>query len=42
MGAVYTWSHAIDYEDNGAGSGAEGTKFNYPVDVPRISGYGGA
>ncbi len=30
MGAVYTWSHAIDYEDNGAGSGAEGTKFNYP------------
>jgi hypothetical protein len=31
MGAVYTYSHAIDYEDNGAGSGAEGTKFNYPA-----------
>jgi len=30
MGVVYTYSHAIDYEDNGAGSGAEGTKFNYP------------
>ena len=30
-GAVYTYSHAIDYEDNGAGSGAEGTKFNYPA-----------
>ena len=30
LGAVYTYSHAIDFEDNGAGSGAEGTHFNYP------------
>lgn len=30
LGATWTYSHAIDYEDNGAGSGAEGTKFNYP------------
>ena len=30
LGLVYTYSHAIDYEDNGAGSGAEGTHFNYP------------
>jgi hypothetical protein len=30
LGVVYTYSHAIDYEDNGAGSGAEGTHFNYP------------
>lgn len=30
VGVVYTYSHAIDYEDNGAGSGNEGTHFNYP------------
>jgi hypothetical protein len=28
---IYTWSHAIDFEDNGAGSGSEGTKFSYPA-----------
>ena len=31
MGAVYTYSHAIDFEDNGAGSGSQGTTFNYPA-----------
>jgi len=31
FGIVYTWSHAIDYEDNGAGSGSEGVKFSYPA-----------
>ncbi len=31
MGVVYTYSHAIDYEDNGAGSGSGGTAFNYPA-----------
>jgi hypothetical protein len=31
LGVVYTYSHAIDYEDNGAGSGNEGTHFNYPT-----------
>jgi hypothetical protein len=31
LGVVYTWSHAFDYEDNGAGSGAGGTTFNYPA-----------
>jgi hypothetical protein len=30
FGLIYTWSHAIDYEDNGAGSGSEGVKFSYP------------
>ncbi len=30
VGVVYTYSHAIDYEDNGAGSGSGGTAFNYP------------
>jgi hypothetical protein len=30
LGVVYTLSHAIDYEDNGAGSGSGGTTFNYP------------
>ena len=30
-GAIYTWSHAIDYADNGAGSGGGGTTFNYPT-----------
>jgi hypothetical protein len=31
LGAVYTYSHAIDFEDNGAGSGSQGTVFNYPA-----------
>jgi hypothetical protein len=31
VGVVYTYSHAIDYEDNGAGSGSGGTTFNYPA-----------
>ncbi|MGA3011536.1 MAG: carboxypeptidase regulatory-like domain-containing protein [Terracidiphilus sp.] len=31
VGAVYTYGHAFDYEDNGAGTGQEGTKFNYPA-----------
>lgn len=30
FGVVYTWSHAIDFEDNGAGSGSEGVKFSLP------------
>jgi len=30
FGIVYTWSHAIDFEDNGAGSGSEGVKFSLP------------
>jgi hypothetical protein len=31
FGVIYTWSHAIDFEDNGAGSGSEGVKFSYPA-----------
>jgi hypothetical protein len=31
LGVVYTYSHAIDFEDNGAGSGSGGTTFNYPT-----------
>jgi hypothetical protein len=31
IGAVYTWSHAIDFEDNGAGSGSQGLQWNYPA-----------
>ncbi len=31
VGVVYTYSHAIDYEDNGAGSGSGGLTFNYPA-----------
>ena len=31
FGVVYTWSHAIDYVDNGAGTGSNGTTFNYPA-----------
>ncbi len=31
LGVVYTYSHAIDYEDNGAGSGSSGTTFSYPT-----------
>jgi len=30
LGAIFTWSHAIDYSDNGAGTGGGGTTFNYP------------
>jgi hypothetical protein len=31
LGMVYTYGHAFDYEDNGAGTGAGGTTFNYPA-----------
>jgi hypothetical protein len=31
IGVVYTFSRAIDFEDNGAGSGSGGTAFNYPA-----------
>jgi hypothetical protein len=31
VGVIYTYSHAIDYEDNGAGSGSGGTTFSYPA-----------
>jgi len=31
LGVVYTYSHAIDFEDNGAGSGSAGTTFSYPL-----------
>lgn len=31
IGAVYTFSHAINYEDNGAGSGSNGLPWNYPA-----------
>jgi hypothetical protein len=31
FGLVYTWSHAFDYEDNGAGSGSAGTADSYPA-----------
>jgi hypothetical protein len=31
FGAVYTYSHAIDFEDNGAGSGSGGLAWNYPA-----------
>jgi hypothetical protein len=31
FGLVYTWSHAFDYEDNGAGSGGAGTAISYPA-----------
>jgi hypothetical protein len=31
LGVVYTYGHAFDYEDNGSGTGGEGTKFNYPA-----------
>jgi hypothetical protein len=30
FGIVYTWSHAFDYQDNGAGSGSTGTAFSFP------------
>jgi Carboxypeptidase regulatory-like domain/TonB dependent receptor len=31
LGVVYTYSHAINFEDNGAGSGSGGLQFNYPA-----------
>lgn len=31
LGVVYTYSHAIDLEDNGAGSGSGGLAWNYPA-----------
>jgi hypothetical protein len=31
LGLVYTFAKAIDFEDNGAGSGSGGTVFNYPA-----------
>jgi Carboxypeptidase regulatory-like domain/TonB dependent receptor len=31
LGLAYTYSRAIDFEDNGAGSGSGGTTFNYPA-----------
>jgi hypothetical protein len=31
FGIVYTWSHAINYADNGAGSGSTGPSFSYPA-----------
>ncbi len=31
LGVVYTYGHSFDYEDNGAGTGAGGTTFNYPA-----------
>ena len=30
FGLVYTWSHAFDFADNGAGSGSGGVAFSYP------------
>ena len=31
LGLVYTYAHAFDYVDNGAGTGTGGTTFNYPA-----------
>jgi hypothetical protein len=31
FGLVYTWSHAFNYDDNGAGSGSGGVAFSYPA-----------
>ena len=31
FGLVYTWSHAINYQDNGAGSGSTALPFAYPA-----------
>ena len=41
FGLVYTWSQAIDYEDNGAGSGSAGTSFSYPAYFYLNRGYAG-
>lgn len=42
FGLVYTWSKAMNDEDNGAGSGSAGTSFSYPAYFPRnraLAGY---
>ena len=31
FGLVYTWSHAFNYQDNGAGSGSAALSFAYPA-----------
>jgi Carboxypeptidase regulatory-like domain len=31
FGLIYTWSHAIAFEENGAGSGSAGLAWNYPA-----------
>ena len=31
FGLIYTWSHAFDYQDNGAGSGSAANAFSYPA-----------
>jgi hypothetical protein len=31
FGLVYTWSHAFNYQDNGAGSGSNGASFSFPA-----------
>jgi hypothetical protein len=31
FGLIYTWSHAFDYDDNGAGTGSGGVAFSYPA-----------
>lgn len=30
FGVIYTWSHAFDFDDNGAGTGSTGPPFAYP------------
>jgi len=40
-GVVYTWSHAIDYSDNGAGTGGGSTTFNYPTTLYMNKGNAG-
>jgi hypothetical protein len=42
LGVVYTYSKAIDFEDNGAGSGSGGLAWNYPAYYARnraLAGY---
>ncbi len=41
IGVAYTFSKAIDFEDNGAGSGSGGTTFNYPGYYYRNRGLAG-
>ncbi len=31
FGLIYTWSHAFDFDDNGAGTGSSGPPFAYPA-----------
>jgi hypothetical protein len=31
FGLIYTWSHAFDYQDNGAGSGSASNAFSFPA-----------